>query len=77
LTYVSYQETLKEYETRKVKNEEFYLDEFIKHSEGIETPEYVYDRIVKYEKIVNGLNLTKDNLRKDFKVDKFIYQEEK
>jgi N-acetylmuramoyl-L-alanine amidase len=60
--YVSYEEASKEFEA---KGAEFDIDKFSSQAEAVETPEYVYGRIVKGSKVVDELNLTGDDLEKD------------
>jgi hypothetical protein len=69
--YVSYEEAVKEFEKKKSNNEVFDIDQFARSAEVVDSPEYVYDRMEKNRQVVNELNLTADNVKKDFKVHKF------
>jgi hypothetical protein len=69
--YISYEEAVKEFEKKKANNEVFDIHQFARSAEVVDSPEYVYDRMEKNRQVVNELNLTDDNVKKDFKVHKF------
>lgn len=63
--YINYAEAVKAFEEGKVSGKEFQLNGFLKEAKAGETPNYVYERKVSGEKIVNGLNITKEGFELD------------
>ncbi|MCY6484209.1 hypothetical protein OW763_07550 [Clostridium aestuarii] len=65
--YVACKEVNKAFEKSKEKGEKFYLDKFMKNTDSVEFPEYVYARKIKNGQVVSILNSTKDGIVKDLK----------
>jgi len=63
--YISYAEAVKALEEVKISGKEFQLNGFLKEAKAGETPNYVYERKVSGEKVVNGLNITKEGFELD------------
>lgn len=63
--YVSYETALEELLSAASEGQAFDLNNFAKETEAAETPNYVYDRKVKTDKVVNGLTVTKDGFELD------------
>jgi uncharacterized protein YjdB len=63
--YISYKYVCEAAHNKKVAGEIFEIDEYAKIAKSAKAPEYVYDRIVKDEKVVSRLNITRDNFSKE------------
>lgn len=63
--YVDYKSALNQVEEQSKKGQTFALNEYLGEAKAEETPNYVYDRKVKGEEVVSGLNITKDGFVAD------------
>lgn len=63
--YVDYKSALNQVEEQSKKGQTFALNQYLGEAKAEETPNYVYDRKVKGEEVVSGLNITKDGFVAD------------
>ncbi|KOA20590.1 hypothetical protein CLHOM_07320 [Clostridium homopropionicum DSM 5847] len=63
--YVPFEEAKKALESSTSSGQAFDLNQYLKEAKAGETPTYVYERKVKDDKVVNGLNITKEGAQID------------
>jgi len=68
--YVPFEEAKKALEDSKTTGQAFDLIKYLKDAKAGETPTYVYERKVKGDKVVNGLNITKEGAQIDLSKEK-------
>lgn len=69
--YVDFEEAVKGLEETKVSGKEFDLNTFLKDAKATEFPNYVYERKVKEDKVINSVNVTKEGLQLDLAKENF------
>lgn len=68
--YVPFEEAKKALESSTTTGQAFDLNKYLKDAKAGETPTYVYERKVKDDKVVNGLNITKEGAQIDLSKEK-------